>query len=750
MAREAPSALGTSLIDLLVGALALVTLLWAASPREEPEPPNETAGALAMIDQFGITHIRGFAIHQPGHWTCKGVIDWKRARLVKHSCTTPGGGPAPKYIADDGTSLERPGARPQDPPLKVRWHAHQSRKKNYTATLMVSATGIGAEGLVLEASVLPCCAVAHPHYLRVFTRAQGAKQERYALWHERAALMDLLTKAPEPEPWIGKFTAGVRSGAIVPEIVAFDARGKDCIDWRGDTHKKATNPTTVRITFAPDASAVIEIPGEPGARDHGARPDPRRTARQVRKCRCPMTRRKSVADPIGIAMLDLVSGVLALVVVLYALAPRSQAVPSEAPMQRPVRVETSGAASKVPLGVEIVIAGRAHRNWPRCVGNTEVVWLRCDAGRVRRGGRERNTDRERRSARARAPGRRSHRNPGDRRRRGRHLHARHRRRVPRAPDRGTAVRRRLTSIVAGVLAAQTTMAAGDLERAVRALKARTKAEVLCGLNASSSSASENTLVWERPDGTLGAIVFRANTRSDTTPEHPCWTAPGHCAVFKGHIDAPAGVCNASDTSGAFDELSVPGVRTHVDPGAADAKLMAFAEHAEVLMRGMRRDEHQVGLLEGVPFYAARQSNGTRNVRITPPGALPISIKRLKMHPSELDLATLRQAAKVLRTTTFEIAGLRGALTHDGPDAPRAALDGRCVRLVPLSILRKRLKRGNRLIAGPAPPPAAGRERNKAYNQWVQALLDWDGTQTGTRQHPAIALYRERKKRTCSR
>lgn len=81
-------------------------------------------------------------------------------------------------------------------------------------------------------------------------------------------------------------------------------------------------------------------------------------------------------------MLDLVSGVLALLVVLYALAPRPQAVPSEAPVQRLVRAETNAAAPNVPLGVEIVIAGHAHRNWPGCVDDSAVEWTRCETGTV--------------------------------------------------------------------------------------------------------------------------------------------------------------------------------------------------------------------------------------------------------------------------------------------------------------------------------------------------------------------------------
>lgn len=303
----------------------------------------------------------------------------------------------------------------------------------------------------------------------------------------------------------------------------------------------------------------------------------------------------------------------------------------------------------------------------------------------------------------------------------------------------------------GLLAAGAATAAGDgdLERAVRALKAKTEAEVLCGLNASKSSASENVLVWQRLDGTLGAIVFRTTLRSATAPEEPCWMTPGHCAVFKGRIDAPSSSCDATNARAAFVELSVPGVRTLRDPGVADKALMRFAHRAHALVRGVRADEHEVGLLADVPFYAARNSDGTRRVRITPQGAQAITISRLEIEPSRLNLATLRQAARELRTRNFELAGPRGALAYAASDDPRVAVDGQCVRLVPPWILRLRLERGHRRIPDPEPPPAAGEDTLRAYNEWVQALLEWDGTQAGTRQHPAIALYRKKQERTCS-
>lgn len=272
MAREAPSALGTSLIDLLIGALAMVTLLWAASPRNEPEPRNETISALAVIDQFGTTHVRTLAVEEPGRWRCEGWIDWKHGRVHPLHCTPLGGRPTPKRLPD-GTGVERPGQRTQDPPLTVRWHAHQSQGGDYTATLTVSATEIGAEGLVLETGIVPCCHPHDPHYLRIFTRAQGAKEERFALWHEQSKLQSVLdSHRPVTTPWIDRFRAGVRTGAIVPEIVAFDARGEHCSTWRKRIHMQARNPTTVRITFAPDKSAEIEVPGDTGPGT--TRPDP--------------------------------------------------------------------------------------------------------------------------------------------------------------------------------------------------------------------------------------------------------------------------------------------------------------------------------------------------------------------------------------------------------------------------------------------------------------------------------------------
>ena len=80
-------------------------------------------------------------------------------------------------------------------------------------------------------------------------------------------------------------------------------------------------------------------------------------------------------------MLDLICGLFALLVVLFAITQRVDGRPGtaqEAPRLVSIQVEDSRA----PAALEIVVAGRIHRSWPHCANHGSVRWGNCGAGIV--------------------------------------------------------------------------------------------------------------------------------------------------------------------------------------------------------------------------------------------------------------------------------------------------------------------------------------------------------------------------------
>ena len=93
-------------------------------------------------------------------------------------------------------------------------------------------------------------------------------------------------------------------------------------------------------------------------------------------------RRRSPPEAIGLTMLDLICGLFALLVVLFAITPRVDGRPGAAQEARKlVRIQAEDGI-RAPVALEIVVAGHIHQSWPDCASHGSVIWGSCGAGIV--------------------------------------------------------------------------------------------------------------------------------------------------------------------------------------------------------------------------------------------------------------------------------------------------------------------------------------------------------------------------------
>ena len=314
-----------------------------------------------------------------------------------------------------------------------------------------------------------------------------------------------------------------------------------------------------------------------------------------------------------------------------------------------------------------------------------------------------------------------------------------------------------TIVAASCVAACVSGEASEIGEALRALLAHTGAKVVCGLNAGLTRTKENALVWARPDETLAALVFRTEMSSHAMPKAPCWTNPGHCAVFEGPVPVPAHACSEDAvrvTPGErapFRRMLLPEVYRLEEPSEANPFLKKFAKLAETLWLGVRPHESVVALLNGQAAYLAETASGSRRVRIVPHQGKEINIAKLRVRLDSLDMTVLRDAAIALDVQDFDLAGPDGAVTGVDGLEPRAFILGKCLPLVSANDMHNRLDAANREFPVEQVPPES--KIRSAFEDMAQRMLGGEVVhgppiQFATDQDPKIFMLRSGVARTC--
>lgn len=90
----------------------------------------------------------------------------------------------------------------------------------------------------------------------------------------------------------------------------------------------------------------------------------------------------SPREAVGLSVLDLVSGLVGLLVLLYVLSNRNDGLPGTVsqPLQY-LEVQAEHDAP-YPLGLSFVVDGTRYTSWPECTDAGPVRWVSCQPGRI--------------------------------------------------------------------------------------------------------------------------------------------------------------------------------------------------------------------------------------------------------------------------------------------------------------------------------------------------------------------------------
>ena len=260
MRRHAPaSPFGTSFVDLLVGALALVALLWLANAGHSGERGSgEASRSAALVDftQYGFAHVVELRIGQPGHWSCSVAISgdgsragWPRS-VGEVDCKPEPGSPWTVDALPGGSGVDVD--RGPLGLLSVRWRLDA---ETFRERLELSLGGIAGRAVEAAFHIAPCCSGSEPHYVRLSTVSAAGERTRYLLWHEAKELRSVLGWGPLSTGWISTWRARVAAGDVAPSLVAFERTVNHCRTFQGHRPVPA-----LRLRFEPEGAVRVETP----------------------------------------------------------------------------------------------------------------------------------------------------------------------------------------------------------------------------------------------------------------------------------------------------------------------------------------------------------------------------------------------------------------------------------------------------------------------------------------------------------
>jgi len=239
MRSELPNPFGTSLIDLLVGALAIVALLWVlAAPNSGYSGSGEEARASGMItiEQFGAAHFTAITLEQPGRFKRRFALDYRKSNSPPFMQMSTSEWLPNAIVVEEFTDIDtnKPGYYKRatyqvtphglEIPIEITLRA-TGATGGFSKGIHIIVENLGALPLIAKVEIRPCCDDKQPHYLRTMIRSGNGKREEFSFWHEAGKLEQVLSngitldsgpsEAAKKDDWIEAFANQVHSGEKV-------------------------------------------------------------------------------------------------------------------------------------------------------------------------------------------------------------------------------------------------------------------------------------------------------------------------------------------------------------------------------------------------------------------------------------------------------------------------------------------------------------------------------------------------------
>lgn len=306
--RSPPNAFGTSLIDLLVGVLCMVALLWVLQARNSGltgEGEVERVSAFALVEQYGGSHLATVSFGQEGAWSCRFKLDRTNDTLSceNESQTSVSLDPPLPWGGDGGKLLIRTiEGNIVDPPMEVRIRK-SSGNNSFIGGLNIYVDRLADRPVAAEVAIDICCELVDPHYLRLFSLSPSGSFERHMFWHEAGALKLLLACAGNNRngscptgleagsaKWVTSTLADLAAGRLTlapGSFVFMDPSWEASLDdlmhqplsYLKDRvehcmNARATQTAQVKIRFDLDGDVTVSTPDTTEARSQAGQPIP--------------------------------------------------------------------------------------------------------------------------------------------------------------------------------------------------------------------------------------------------------------------------------------------------------------------------------------------------------------------------------------------------------------------------------------------------------------------------------------------
>lgn len=282
MRNSAPNPFGTSLIDLLVGALAIVAMLWvlnAPNTGYTGSGEEERTSGSFSVEQYGAAHFRSIRIRHGSWWDTEIVIG-RSGGLIQLN------GGTPATHVDRARGLGFDGSDPKrfiftlpdpdfDDPTTVTVVA-ASPSGNFRRGLHVVVENLSGPRLEVDFRINPCCDPDALHFLETTVRSGNGDRKEMRFWHEAGMLQQALEQdhnrniydGPLNSPrqaahWIQTLEAHVLGGAPVrPHTFHLDSASR-FYSSRTDVEAcvllqlASDAPGVLRVRFEPDGDVTV-------------------------------------------------------------------------------------------------------------------------------------------------------------------------------------------------------------------------------------------------------------------------------------------------------------------------------------------------------------------------------------------------------------------------------------------------------------------------------------------------------------
>lgn len=278
MRREPANPFGTSMIDLLVGAMAIVALLWVrAAPNSgyRGTGEEERTSGMITIEQFGVPHIVGLHLEQRGRLVADFSIhfpdpDRRGSESIPAHMTR-----VPDFLDPtvtealtliDGSGADRfskaqyqftpPGeAEPVSITLQLI-----DPPGNFRKGVRIIVESLDARPLVAKLRIAPCCSRLDPHYLDITSYSAAGVRKETTLWHDYPNLQRLLgerytrpTEGSERDAgWVASFARRILNDKETDVALRSFSNPGIC----EDSSAQAAAAGTLTVRFEPDGDIV--------------------------------------------------------------------------------------------------------------------------------------------------------------------------------------------------------------------------------------------------------------------------------------------------------------------------------------------------------------------------------------------------------------------------------------------------------------------------------------------------------------